>query len=85
MDIWLIIMGYLAAGFLYFLPVKILFAFNFSQIFILRLIYHNNVEKNRITKNVDEIKYFLGYLKCCCNYLLEVKGEYIPIGLRDSK
>lgn len=32
MDIWLIIMGYLAAGFLYFLPVKILFAFNFSQI-----------------------------------------------------
>lgn len=31
MDIWLIIMGYLAAGFLHFLPVKILFAFNFSQ------------------------------------------------------
>lgn len=31
------------------------------------------------------IKYFLEYLKYCCNYLLEVKGEYIPIGLRDSK
>lgn len=56
MDIWLIIMGYLAAGFSSFPAHKDSFCFQFQSNFILRLIYHNNVEKNRITKNIDENK-----------------------------